>query len=523
MNKIVLLISGLLGTFVSTAQCDSVQIPSNYTLASDLIMSGTYVVNGTFTVPAGVTVFVTSFATNGCGELKIYATDIVIDGTIDGNYSGYEGGTGGIRGTVVSSATGHATSLSTCDDPDNQGNIIVQAGGAGGNGAGPGMGQAGLVGVNGSGSKQYCGNSQDEAGVIGGAGGAGGGSGGSYGGVASTGGSGGDGAYTAVTNNLPIEGSYPIVGGDGGNGGTSSAVYGTASGRDIALGSGGAGAGAGGRSYYLGTNGTSGGTGGGMVFLKADNSLSITGTITVAGNNGAAGGNGGSGDATADCCSDGCNACDERTFSAGAGAGAGAGGGSGGGIFLEGFGAVAISGTLNASGGDGGAGGTNGSGIFCEYTDFFCGDQSITTGEGNDGELGGAGAGGRIKIYVADCALANVNPTIVVNGGTGFAAGGVGTFEEVCGYLGLNEGERSLGWSAYPNPVNDVLTISIYSGYDFSTDGKIDLFNSLGQNVLTLNEISEEMTLSTADLKQGMYTVRITTQSGTEIKKIIKE
>jgi hypothetical protein len=363
MNKIVLLISGILGSFGSTAQCDSIQIPSNYTLGSDLIMSGTYVVNGTFTVPAGITIFVTSFETNGCGELKIYATDIVIDGTIDGNYAGYEGGDGGLRGTTVSSATGHATSLSTCDDPDNQGNIIVQSGAAGGNGSGPGMGLAGIAGVNGSGSKQFCGNSQDEAGLIGGAGGAGGGSGGSYGGVASMGGLGGDGAYTAVTNNLPIEGSYPVVGGDGGTGGVASPVYGTASERDIALGSGGAGAGGGGRSYYLGSNGSNGGSGGGMIFLRADNSLSVTGTITVEGNNGAAGGNGGSGDATADCCSDGCNGCDERTFSAGAGAGAGAGGGSGGGIFLEGFGAVDISGTLNATGGDGGAGGANGSGI----------------------------------------------------------------------------------------------------------------------------------------------------------------
>ncbi len=486
-------------------------------------MSGTYVVNGTFTVPAGITVFVTSFETNGCGQLKIYATDIVIDGTIDGNYAGYAGGTGGIRGTTVSSSTGHATSLSSCDDPDNAGNIILQAGGAGGNGNGPGMGIAGAVGQNGSGSKQYCGNNQDEAGLIGGAGGAGGGAGGAYGGLASMGADGGDGAYSAVTNNLPVEGTYPVVGGDGGTGGVSSPVYGTASGRDIELGSGGAGGGAGGRSYYLGSNGANGGAGGGMVFLRADNSLSVTGLITVAGNNGAAGGNGGSGDATADCCSDACNGCDERTFSAGAGAGSGAGGGSGGGIFLEGFGAVDISGTLNAAGGNGGAGGSNGTGIFCDYSDFFCGDQSITTGDGSDGQLGGGGSGGRIKIYVAGCLLANVNPVIEMNGGTGFAAAGVGTYEEVCGYIGLNEGELSIGWTVYPNPVNDVLSISIHSGFDFSTEGKIEVFNALGQNVLTQTEISPEMELFTGDLKQGMYTVRITTQSGTEIKKVMKQ
>lgn len=523
MNKIVLFALASLTSLQLNAQCDSIQIPSNYTLASDLIMSGTYVVNGTFTVPAGITVFVTSHETNGCGELKIYATDIVIEGTIDGNYAGYIGGAGGTRGAVVSSATGHESSLSDCNDPGNSGNIAVEGGFGGSNGTGPGMGLAGADGENGSGSKQYCGNNQDEAGVIGGAGGSGGGSGASYGGVASVGGAGGDGAYSATTDNLPIEGSYPIVGGDGGNGGGSSPTYGTATGRDISIGSGGAGSGAGGRSYYLGTNGSTGGSGGGMVFLKATNSMDIYGTITVLGEVGGNGGNGGSGDATADCCSDPCNGCDERTFSAGSGGGAGAGGGSGGGIFIEAIGAANITGNLIAAGGNGGNGGTNGSGIFCDYSDFFCGDQSITTGNGTAGAAGGGGSGGRVKIYVAECADANVNPIVDVNGGTGFTTSGTGTYEEVCGYIGVSEGEISIGWTVFPNPANDFVSISIHSGYDFSSNGSLQIFNSLGQQVISSQELSPEMTVSVADLESGIYTVRLLTNTSTEIKKMVKK
>lgn len=523
MNRFLPILLLFIGTSQLNAQCDSIEIPSNYTLGSDLIMSGTYVVNGTFTVPAGITVYVTSFATNGCGELKIYATDIVIDGTIDGNYAGFIGGIGGTRGSVVSSATGHEGSLSSCNDAGTQGNITVQAGIAGANGTGPGMGLAGANGVNGSGSKQYCGNTQDEAGVIGGAGGSGGGSGGSYGGVASNGGAGGNGGYSTTTDNLPIEGSYPIIGGTGGTGGAISSIYGTATDRDIALGSGGAGSGAGGRSYYLGTDGTAGGAGGGMVFLKATNSLSITGTITVLGENGGNGGNGGSGDATADCCSDPCNGCDERTFSAGSGAGAGAGGGSGGGIFIEAIGAATISGTLIASGGNGGNGGTAGAGVTCSYSDFFCGDQSITTATAAAAASGGGGSGGRVKIYVAECSSANINATINVDGGTGFSTSGLGSSEEVCGYAGMSEGELSIGWTVFPNPAKDFVSISIHSGYDFSAEGSIEIFNALGQRVVVENELSPEMSISISDLNPGMYSVRILTDKGTEIKKLIKQ
>ncbi len=506
------------------AQCDSTNISSDYTISADVLLGGTYVVNGTFTVPSGVTVYVSPYSVNGCGELRIYADNIVIEGTINGDYAGYQGGSGGAKGTGATSATGDAMSLTSCNNKDNQGHIAVAGGFGGENGAGPGAGEAGADGSDGSGTKQWCGSSGDEAGLVGGAGGAGGGAGGSYGGAGSAGANGGGGAATATTVSLSVESSYGVVAGSGGAGGNTGSLYGTAAGRDIAIGSGGAGAGGGGRSYYLGTNGGNGGNGGGMVFLKADNSLSISGTITVAGGDGTSGGNGGSGDATADCCSDGCNGCDERTFSAGAGSGSGAGGGSGGGIFLESLGTADVSGVLIASGGDGGSAGPNGAGISCDYDGgVFCGTQSITTADGFTGSTGGAGGGGRVKIYVLDCAEANLNATVNVAAGSGNLVAGVGSYEEVCGYTSLNELQHSIGWMVYPNPFEDAITVEILSGVHPWEVSGIEVLNTLGQRVAWQAEVSGVTTVEVPGVPAGVYLVRVLTDSKTEVKRIVKK
>ncbi|MCH2225539.1 MAG: T9SS type A sorting domain-containing protein, partial [Crocinitomicaceae bacterium] len=291
----------------------------------------------------------------------------------------------------------------------------------------------------------------------------------------------------------------------------------------IELGSGGAGAGGGGRSFYLGTDGENGGSGGGLVFLRAFSSLEVSGIISVRGNDGGVGGNGGSGDATADCCSDPCNGCDERTFSSGSGAGSGAGGGSGGGIFIESYGPALISGILDVSGGDGGDGGSSGVGVTCTYTDFFCGDQDISTGDAALSNEGGAGGGGRIKLYVSDCSNLNFNGTATTNGGMGNGVAEDGTYEEVCGYLGLEEGEISIGWSIYPNPFVDEITIEVLSGIDFWESNSLQIFNSLGQEILSKMILGEETTVNMSDYPAGMYTVRIISKDKVEMKKVLKK
>jgi len=518
MKKIITSIC-LSASFGLAAQCDSVVVAGDLSVSSTTLMSGVYVVQGTFTVSNGVTVYVTPHGSNGCGALKIYAEDIFIYGDINGDYAGYTGGTGGAKGLDVTSATGHAASLTSCTDEGSEGHVSVAGGFGGDDGNGPGAGNGGNNGQTGSGAKQYCGNFGDETGIVGGAGGAGGGAGGTYGGVGSAGGLGGDGSAGYTANNLDIENSYTVIGGNGGNGGAPGLVYGTLNGYDIALGSGGAGAGGGGRSHYLGTDGTTGGKGGGMIFLKAENNIVIEGVISANGENGNNGGNGGSGDATEDCCSDGCNGCDERTLSAGSGAGSGSGGGSGGGILIETEGDLTISGSLEAKGGNGGTGGQRGYGATCDYSGGgFCSGNSVSTEQGENGSYGGAGGGGRIKIFIPTCANANITGGFDVAGGTGGASGAVGTVAEVCDYLSTQTIEGN-DITVYPNPFTSHITIQS----EVEGNLEVKIFDQLGQFVLAEKCEWGSCELDLSALRSGMYFVQMSNDQGLITRKIIKE
>ncbi|MFN7013695.1 MAG: hypothetical protein ACK4ON_05435, partial [Bacteroidia bacterium] len=165
-----------------SAQCQDTTISGNLIISNDIILSGKYTISGTFRVMPGVTVYVQPYNFGNCGKLEVIANKIIIEGTINGDFAGYTGGTGGAGGSTVSSVTGDANGLTACSNKDNTGHIIVHGGSAGLAGMGPGAGQAGTNGGNGSGPKQQCLSNNDDAGVIGGAGGAGGGGGASYGG-----------------------------------------------------------------------------------------------------------------------------------------------------------------------------------------------------------------------------------------------------------------------------------------------------------------------------------------------------
>ncbi len=524
MSNFTTFFVSILLTFGAFGQCDSITVDTDLIISSDDLMSGTYVVNGDFVIQSGVTVFVNPYAAGACGELKIYANNITINGTINGDYAGYAGGAGGGKGQSVSSITGHAASLTSCNDSGTEGHIKIEGGFGGTDGAGPGGGLGGANGSEGSGSKQYCGSFGDEAGLVGGAGGAGGGSGGSYGGVGAVASSGGAGTNLATFSDLDIEDSYGANAGNGGSGGAQSAQYGSLSGRDIQLGSGGAGAGGGARSFYLGSDGFDGGAGGGLVFLKATGDVIVDGDITVNGQNGSFGGNGGSGDATDDCCSDGCNGCDERTYSCGSGPGAGSGGGSGGGIFIECLGTANIQGTLSAKGGAGGASGQIGNGASCSYGGGgFCSSNSISTSDSDAAGEGGAGGGGRIKIYTLDCEQFNLSATIEVNGGTGANAGADGTYAEVCGYAGEDElNEVVFLWSMYPNPFDENLTVQLPETVNFGNPADLIIVDQLGK-VVANYVINEQLTSINLDfLNCGIYFVKVQHNGQLDARKISK-
>jgi hypothetical protein len=146
----------------------------------------------------------------------------------------------------------------------------------------------------------------------------------------------------------------------------------------------------------------------------------------------------------------------------------------------------------------------------------------MNTGDGTVGGSGGSGSGGRIKIFVPDCANATISATYAVDGGTTGVAAANGTYMEVCGYsLSLDDLGVSEYWVMYPNPVNDQLTISLeaedLNGY------KVQVINNLGGVVMETAIHSSQTTLDTSNIAQGVYFVTVH-QNGTQTtKKLIKK
>lgn len=529
MRKFTLLLFafGLLTIQKANAQCQETTINGDFIQNTDIILSGKYIVSGTFRVMPGVIVYVQAYNFGNCGKLEVIANKIIIEGTINGDFAGYSGGTGGVGGSMVTSVTGDANGLTGCSNKDNTGHIIVHGGVAGQAGMGPGGGQPGANGGNGSGPKQQCLSNNDAAGVIGGAGGAGGGGGASYGGNGTSAANGGTGSAQNQTNGLSVSNAYPVVGGTGGNGGANGAIYGTDNGLDIELGSGGAGGGGGGRSFTVGSQGGNGGAGGGLIILEASDSLIITGTITANGENGGAGGNGGNGGESPKCCSDGCDDCGEATLSAGAGAGSGGGGGSGGGILLKSNTFAKITGTLSSKGGDGGMSGQKGNGASCTYNgNLFCSGNSISTGQGSLGGYGGAGGGGRIKVVIPVCNMGELNPNIQLAGGNGPTSGYYGTYNVICSPVSVEAlGEKYFEFDVYPNPANDYVNIRFKHSDVTYNEASVEIYDLNGRLMLqeycTLNDNSQQ-TLRIDDFSKGIYIIRLQADGYHVLKKFIK-
>lgn len=521
IQKVFLFSAITLSAINANSQCDTTYISGSYTQNSDVIMGGVYYIDGNFTLPSGITIYVSEYGFGGCGSLEIHADNITIAGTINGDYAGYEGGAGGSGGILISSLTGHLNALTDCQNKDDAGRVEVEGGLNGISGDGAGSGNAGSDGGQGSGPKQQC-LTGDESGMIGGSGGAGGGSGGSYGGTGTVGGNGGSGTDNYIAVGLNVSAAYAVVGGSGGTGGSVAAVYGTATGFDIDLGSGGAGAGGGGRSFDTGLNGGTGGNGGGMVKLVASGSFTLSGTISVNGGDGLSGGNGGSGGVTPKCCSDGCDDCGEATISAGAGGGGGAGGGSGGGIFIESGGTISLTGNVYAQGGNGGAGGSKGYGTGCTYNaGLFCGDdQSITSEDGEDGGQGGAGGGGRIKIFYVTCANAVINPAgVSVASGNGNGTANEGTYETICGYVGAEE-LPEIDAQIFPVPATDILNYNLPAAEYIE---RLFIYNGAGQIVLDMTDVPRQDMLDISYLEEGFYVISFMTGSQVISKTFVKE
>lgn len=410
----------LLPCFGLQGQCNTTTINGNLTLSTDTVLSGVYQINGNFVVPASVNVTVQPFDSGGCGVLEIHTTgDILIQGSISADSAGYPGGTGGNPG-----GTNNATFIQACSSPTDICGDIFTFGGIGGLDGGVfpgGGGQGGNPGVNGSGRKNQCLAFGDRVGRAGGSGGAGAGAGGAYAGSGRAGGNGGPGSLAITSESDGNCTNNPIVAGAGGNGGNPGNAFGTATGFDIDIGSGGGGAGGGGRGRTVGSAGENGGNGGGAVWLDADGDFTFSGTITANGSDGGNGGIGGNAGRSSRCCSDLCEGVDEYTHTGAGGGGGGGGGGAGGGILVTIRGIATISGNFVADGGDGGPGGIGG--VSYGFTRSCFGSTSTASAPaGTTGQAGGAGSGGRIKIFFNQCAPGNsVAPNTQVLGGSGNA------------------------------------------------------------------------------------------------------
>ncbi|MBS3097397.1 hypothetical protein J4209_01230 [Candidatus Woesearchaeota archaeon] len=305
---------------------------ADWTLANGDYIAGTHTNIGTFTVPAGATVYVQRYNGASYGSVVINANNINVIGTIDASGAGYGGGGGGGGGS------GSEADIENRPDP-----------GPGGSG---GAGTAG-------GSSGSSGNPGTSSAGPGGAGGAGGSGGGLYGGSGGgSGGLGGIGGYAVSQGqgDSSIDESLNIGSGGGGGGG------GNGQGNQGCCNHGGGGGGGGGAGNY----------GGGYVKLYATNNLVVSGIIytkgisssTGSGSNGGCGcqdwncpsgsnGPGGSGGPASSSSSSlggsggNAGACNgPGSGSAGGSGGAGAGGG----VLLKAY-DVTVSGTIDTRGG----------------------------------------------------------------------------------------------------------------------------------------------------------------------------
>ena len=70
----------------------------------------------------------------------------------------------------------------------------------------------------------------------------------------------------------------------------------------------------------------------------------------------------------------------------------------------------------------------------------------------------------------------------------------------------------------YPNPVNDVLNISL----DKEITG-VSIYNLLGQEVLSKSINSNETSIDVADLTTGTYLIKATSNNEVKTLKIVKQ
>jgi len=91
------------------------------------------------------------------------------------------------------------------------------------------------------------------------------------------------------------------------------------------------------------------------------------------------------------------------------------------------------------------------------------------------------------------------------------------TYSEDCeSFLGVDDEILSSGLNLYPNPVSNTLSIDSKLPIE-----KVEIFNLLGQKELEAN--SDIDFISTDKLTEGIYFIKIYSDKGTTVRKLIKQ
>jgi hypothetical protein len=92
----------------------------------------------------------------------------------------------------------------------------------------------------------------------------------------------------------------------------------------------------------------------------------------------------------------------------------------------------------------------------------------------------------------------------------------------LCASVGIQTAINNSQFEIYPNPVKDELIVRS-SVFGENKNTQLKIVDVYGKEILSQKLNTPNTELKTPDLKQGIYFVKITTDTGYVVKKFVKE